>query len=130
MAVVTLRKALDKLNMLGGKVLGGATAAVVFLVQMAAPPLRADTMERALLRAYQNNPQLNAQRASVRVIDETVPQALAGYRPKVAGTFSGGVQTVDQLADGSAGKKIEEGLQGPHAAGVTVTQTLYNGYQT
>src|SRR5579871_201178 len=130
MAVVRLRKALDKLNMLGGKVLGGATAAVVFLVQMAAPPLRADTMESALLRAYQNNPQLNAQRASVRAVDESVPQALAGYRPRVSGTFTAGVGFADQLADGSTGKKIEQGDQTPHSAALTMTQTIYNGNQT
>ena len=47
-------------------------------------PALADTIEAALVRAYQNNPQLNAQRASVRSTDENVPQALSGYRPKVA----------------------------------------------
>jgi outer membrane protein len=87
-------------------------------------------MESALTRAYRNNPQLNAQRAAVRVIDEAVPQALAGYRPRASMTLLGGGQFVNQLADGSNGKKIEEGLQGPHAAGLTVTQTLYNGNQT
>jgi outer membrane protein len=122
--------ALDKLNMLGVRVLGRAATVVVLLGQMAVLPVRAETMEHALLRAYQSNPQLNAQRASVRVIDENVPQALAGYRPKVAGTFSAGVGYADQLADGTLGKKIEHGDQTPHAAGITVTQTLYNGNQT
>ncbi len=116
--------------MLGGRALGGVTTAVVFMVGAAALPLRADTMESALLRAYQNNPQLNAQRAIVRATDEAVPQALAGYRPKVSGTFSAGVQYIDQLADGSVGKKDEHGDQGPHAAALTATQTVYNGNQT
>jgi outer membrane protein len=104
--------------------------AVVLLGQMAVAPAHAETMASALLRAYRNNPQLNAQRASVRATDENVPQALAGYRPKVSGTFSAGVGFVDQLADGSVGQKIEQGDQSPHAAAVTVTQTLYNGNQT
>src|SRR5690348_15986246 len=39
------------------------------------------TIESALVQAYQNNPQLNAQRAQARVVDEGVPQALSGYRP-------------------------------------------------
>jgi outer membrane protein len=93
---------------------------------MAATPARADTMEAALLRAYQNNPQLNAQRASVRAIDENVPQALSGYRPKVTMTASGGGQYTNQLSVG----RIGEGPQGPHAVGATVTQTLFNGDQT
>jgi outer membrane protein len=114
----------------GAKVLTGTAAAVVLLGQLAALPVRADTMENALLRAYRNNPQLNAQRASVRVIDENVPQALAGYRPKVAGVFAAGVGYTDQLADGSVGKKIEQGDQTPHSATLTVTQTVYNGNQT
>jgi outer membrane protein len=130
MDVVRLPKALDNLNMGGAKVLTGTAAAVVLLCQLAALPVRADTMEGALLRAYRNNPQLNAQRASVRVTDENVPQALAGYRPKAAMTFAGGGQFVNQLADGSVGKKIEEGIQAPHSAALAVTQTVYNGNQT
>ena len=114
----------------GAKVLTGTAAAVVLLGQLAAFSAYADTMEGALLRAYRNNPQLNAQRASVRVTDENVPQALAGYRPKAAMTFTGGGQFVNQLADGSVGKKIEEGIQGPHSAALTVTETVYNGNQT
>jgi outer membrane protein len=116
--------------MLGAKVWGGTGTAALILLEIAITPARAETMERALLRAYQSNPQLNAQRASVRATDENVPQALAGYRPKAALIFSGGGQYTNQLADGSTGKKIEEGLQGPHAAQFAVTQTLYNGNQT
>jgi outer membrane protein len=111
-------------------VLGGAAAAVFLLIPMAATPAHADTMEAALLRAYQNNPQLNAQRATVRATDENVPQALSGYRPKVAVTAGGGEQYTNQLAIGSTGQKLEVGPQSPHAVGVTVTQTLYNGNQT
>ena len=121
--------ALDKLIMHGVTVLGGTATAVLLIIQMAATPARADTMEAALLRAYQNNPQLNAQRASVRAVDENVPQALSGYRPRVSMTASGGGQFINQLTT-PGGRKIEEGLQGPHAVGATVTQTLFNGNQT
>jgi outer membrane protein len=89
---------------------------------MAATPAHADTMEAALLRAYQNNPQLNAQRATVRATDENVSQALSGYRPKVAVTASGGEQYTNQLAIASTGQKLADGPQSPHAVGVTVTQ--------
>ena len=56
----------------------GAAAAYL----MAGSAVSADTLEMALVQAYQNNPQVNAQRALVRATDENVPQALAGYRPK------------------------------------------------
>jgi outer membrane protein len=122
--------------MLGVNLLGGTATAAILLIQLTAAPVHAETMERALLRAYQNNPQLNAQRASVRATDEAVPQALADYRPKAAVTLSAGGQNINQLNVGSkldaasTNKKIEESLQGPHTAGLTVIQTLYNGDQT
>jgi outer membrane protein len=85
----------------------------------------ADTIEAALVRAYQNNPQLNAQRAQVRSTDENVPQALSGYRPKVALTASGGYQYQDQQS--ALGSNPFFGATAPRAVGVTVNQTLYNG---
>src|SRR5579863_4896975 len=101
MDVARRRMALDKFDMLGLTVFGGTTAAALLLMHMAATPVRADTMEAALLRAYQKNPQLNAQRASVRATDEAVPQALSGYRPNVAATLSAGGQFTNELTNGA-----------------------------
>lgn len=115
--------------MFGGRFLGGATTAVVFLGQVAAFPACAETMESALQRAYQSNPQLNAQRALVRATDENVPQALAGYRPKAAVTMSGGYSYTSELSNFGR-PKVFQGPNSPHAIGLTVSQTLYNGNQT
>src|SRR5258708_19636020 len=82
-------------GMRGVKVFTGAAASVLLLACMGPVPALADTIEAALVRAYQNNPQLNAQRATVRFTDENVPQALSGYRPKVAVTASAGYQYTD-----------------------------------
>ena len=62
-------------------------AFLVAVVACAGIPQRAsaDTLEFALAQAYLNNPLLNAQRALVRATDESVPQALSGYRPRVLG---------------------------------------------
>ena len=60
-------------------------------------PARADTLEWALVQAYQNNPSLNAQRAALRATDENVPQALSGYRPKLSVTASGGFNYFNQV---------------------------------
>ena len=49
-----------------------------------------ETMEAALAKAYENNPQLNAQRAIVRQSDEGVSQALSGYRPTITANASVG----------------------------------------
>jgi outer membrane protein len=98
-------------------------------------PALADTIEAALVRAYQTNPQLNAQRAQVRFTDENVPQALSGYRPKVALTGSAGYQYTDTntTSGGSPTAIVRTEIHGtnpPRSVGATVTQTLFNGQQT
>jgi outer membrane protein len=98
-------------------------------------PVLADRIEAALVRAYQNNPQLNAQRASVRSTDENVPQALSGYRPRVAVTASAGYQYTDtnSTAGGTPNAIVRTEIHGanaPRSVGATVSQTLYNGQQT
>src|SRR6187431_1124570 len=90
-------------GMRGVKVFTGAATAVLLLAYMGPTAALADTIEAALVRAYQNNPQLNAQRAQVRVTDENVPQALSGYRPKVALTANGGYQYQDTLSSPGPG---------------------------
>jgi outer membrane protein len=94
----------------------------------------ADTMEWALVQAYQNNPVINAQRASLRAQDEAVPQALSGYRPRVSVTASVGNQytntltkTVTLAGPVYTGSTVD---LTPHSVGLTGTQTLFNGFQT
>jgi outer membrane protein len=120
------------LGMRGVKVVTGAAAAVLLMAYVGLTPALADTIEAALVRAYQNNPQLNAQRAAVRSTDENVPQALSGYRPRVAITGSAGYQYTDLLSSsgpGGGSAKLQ-GPQVPRAVGATITQTLFNGQQT
>jgi outer membrane protein len=121
--------------MRGVKDFTGAAAAVLLMALAGPVPALADTIEAALVRAYQSNPQLNAQRALVRSTDENVPQALSGYRPKVAITASAGVQYTDfnSTQGGTASDLVRSefhGTNSPRSAGVTATQTLYNGNQT
>ena len=44
----------------------------------------AETLADALAEAYQNNPNLQAQRASQRALDETYVQARTGWRPTLS----------------------------------------------
>src|ERR1700733_14313213 len=117
-------------GMNGVKVVTGAAAAVLLVAYAGLAPALGDTIEAALVRSYQNNPQLNAQRALVRSTDENVPQALSGYRPKVAVTASAGYQYTDALSSAFGATTDFHGAQTPLSAGATVTQTLYNGNQT
>src|SRR6516162_1679005 len=97
----------------------------------------AGTMDEALIQSYQNNPQLNSQRSATRAIDENVPTALAGYRPRVSGTASLTDQYLDQLtrttgttAGIPATYTQAKGSFAVQSYGLTATQTLYNGLQT
>lgn len=112
----------------GVKLFTGAAVSVLLLALAGPAPAVADTIEAALVRAYQNNPQLNAQRAQVRSTDENVPQALSGYRPRVGLSLSTGYQYQDTQAE----QKVRgiHGLLQPNSASLTVNQTLYNGNQT
>ena len=121
--------------MRGVKVITGAAVSVLLLACMGPMPALADTIEAALVRAYQNNPQLNSQRAQVRFTDENVPQALSGYRPKVAITASAGTQYTDTLsnAGGTANQLVStpiHGVNAPRSVGATITQNVFNGQQT
>ena len=97
----------------------------------------AGTMDQALIQSYQNNPQLNSQRSATRAIDENVPTALAGYRPRVSGTASLTDQYLDQLtrttgttAGIPASYTQAKGSFAVQSYGLTATQTLFNGFQT
>src|SRR6202023_4328789 len=70
-----------------------ATAAFSF----AATAAWGEALPEALAKAYQTNPQLNAERARQRATDENVPQALAGYRPQIVASLGAGLQGVRDL---------------------------------
>ena len=88
---------------------------------------RAEGLPEALAKAYQTNPQLNAERARQRATDENVPQALAGYRPQIIASLSGGLQAVRNLLPDNT---VQSATLKPWTIGVTVTQTLFNGFKT
>jgi outer membrane protein len=117
--------------------------ASVAALGIAASTSLAETIESALIQAYQNNPQLNQQRAAVRVTDEGVPQALSGYRPRVAitGTIGEnytdtGLKSSTTVPNGTGGTQaipVYSGASGattPYTIGATAQQTLFNGFQT
>ncbi|UWU74424.1 TolC family outer membrane protein [Bradyrhizobium huanghuaihaiense] len=87
----------------------------------------AEALPEALAKAYQTNPQLNAERARQRATDENVPQALAGYRPQLVASLSAGLQSVRNLLPNNT---IQTADLKPWVIGVTVTQTLFNGFRT
>jgi outer membrane protein len=90
------------------------------------------TLAEALAATYTNQPLLQAERAKVRATDENVPAALAGWRPTVQFSGSGGYgdgitrgysYTLGRVANSPAPRLIG-------TAAVQTQQTLYNGGKT
>jgi outer membrane protein len=104
-----------------------AGVGLVACVGVAATAARAESLPEALAKAYQTNPQLNAERARQRGTDENVPQAMAGYRPQIVASLSGGLQAVRNLLPDNT---VQSANLKPWIIGVTVTQTLFNGFKT
>jgi outer membrane protein len=113
--------------------------ALAFVVAML--PLRAQTMSEALTRAYVANPQLNAQRANTRAVDENLPGALANYRPTLNGEADAGILqqnfhipgTVqfgpNGLSSSTPGSNLDTFTE-PRTAALTLSQNLFNGFRT
>src|SRR5436190_23634264 len=117
-----------KVGHVGRRVLrSGICLGVVTCVAFAAAPARAESLLEALAKAYQSNPHLNAERARQRATDENVPQALAGYRPQLLASLSGGLQAVRNLLPDNT---VQSANLKPWQIGVTVTQVLFNGFKT
>jgi outer membrane protein len=109
-----------------------AVLATAMVSSGAAP---AETIESAMARAYQSNPQLNAQRAVVRQTDEGVAQALSGYRPTIGASASIGREYTDTTENfppipgtpltQSTAVRIK-GLTNPRSVGLNASQSIFN----
>jgi len=92
--------------------------------------LHAETLQSALSSAYQNNANLNAQRAATRAIDENIPKATSGYRPTVTLQGQAGLQHVEAHTPTGAGGINSTSDTVPRSVGLTVQQNLWNGNRT
>ncbi|NJO53635.1 MAG: TolC family outer membrane protein [Bacteroidales bacterium] len=113
----------------------GIRAAALGVMALAlAGEVQAQTLESALAQAYRTNPTLNSQRAGVRAVDENVPQALSGYRPRITGTADIGDQSLTtktwtNTTPPRSTVTNRDNLN-PGGYGLTLSQTVYNGGQT
>ncbi len=97
---------------------------------------RAQTLEQALAQTYSNNPTLQTARATLRVVDENVPQALAGWRPSVVLSGNYGSldsQTRSRVPQGPGRPDVsiyDDNNRDPSNFTATLTQPLYRGGRT
>jgi outer membrane protein len=109
-------------------VFGRAMIATLALAVVVVGPAGAETLPAILAKAYQNNPQLNAQRTFVRQTEEQVQLALSGYHPRITATASGGPQYTDSKFRGTESHRRDR-LNGG-SVGVAASQTLFDGFRT
>lgn len=102
----------------------------VLVIAMAPVAARAETFAEALATAYQSNPTLLARRARLRATDETVPQALSSWRPRVTASASKGKQESDTLTETATTKSTTSLARDPQSLQLTVTQPIYRGGRT
>jgi outer membrane protein len=87
----------------------------------------ADTLRDALLHAYQNNPTLNASRASILAISENLARAKSGYRPKINASADAGFYLErDKYPDGSRNDLNTS----PRGVGLSLNQNVFDGWRT
>ena len=91
---------------------------------------RAETINGALVKAYLTNPDINTQRAAVRVADENVPKANAGYLPTVEATANVGIERAQTSLFGSQAGGTADTFVKPRGYGVTANETVFNGNRT
>src|SRR5947207_424959 len=90
----------------------------------------AETLDSALAQAYRNNPTLNAQRAALRATDESVPQALANYRPRVTGAWDNGFQHFESISTAGGNFTQTNTNIAPRGGNVGLVQPVFNGMRS
>jgi outer membrane protein len=110
------------------RILALSLAGALGLGLAAVSTAHAQSLQDALIEAYETNPQLLAERAHLRSVDEDVPQALANWRPTVQLTSSIGVQ--NQWNSGPVAAYPPFQYLGPSTVDVNIAQPIYRGGRT
>jgi len=97
------------------------TAALMSATVLVTTPSMAETIFGAMAKAYNNNSSLNADRAGVRVTDESVAIAKSGYRPQVSANAQ--LQTTNNRFDSGL-----HGTSNTGTFGVEINQVLFDGF--
>jgi len=97
---------------------------------LAALPAAAETMSGALALAYAGNPDLNQQRAGVRVSDENLPRASSTWRPTASVIGEVGYNYMNSTSNTTGTLLNQKDSSVPRGYGLNITQTIYNGNRT
>ena len=87
----------------------------------------AETLNESLVRAYNSNPKLIAERSKVRAIDEKVSQAMAKRRPEIRVSGNYGYRKISRKYGSGASTDISNQ---PQSIDLAISQNLFRGYRT
>ncbi|MBT5432535.1 MAG: TolC family outer membrane protein [Rhodospirillaceae bacterium] len=99
------------------------SAAAVGALLSAPISARAQSLEEALVLAYDNNPTLAAARAELRSVDEQISQALSGWRPTISAQ---GTLALERSETNTTPYETTH----PNNYSLNLTQPLYRGGRT
>jgi len=110
--------------------LTGIAAGVALAVAICPLGANAETLQEALVSAYQNNPTLLAERAQLRATDEGVASAISGWRPTVQIDGDAGFSETETTTESGGITTVTEASLQPRSFSVSVTEPLYRGGRT
>lgn len=105
--------------------LNAAAVAIGVAVIGAPSALQAETLNEALAAAYQNNPQLDAERARLRATDEEVTRARSGFRPVISGNAD---INYDWTKNRTSTSTSEQTLK-PGGYSINAVQPIFSGFR-
>ena len=94
------------------------------LLLLAPVPVPARSLDEVLVHVYETNPNLHAQRETVRRTDEEVPKALSNWRPRINGEYARTNARLDQdFGPGTERRHMAK----PDALSMKLVQPIYQG---
>jgi len=115
----------------GGRRRALALAAATAVLIGGSAVASAETLTDALIQTYNSNPRLLADRARLRATDETVAQAMAGWRPTL--TLSGDAGKQYTYSESTSATSVNTGSgdnRTPRGASITLSQNIFRGFRT
>lgn len=97
---------------------------IVAMGVLACSAAKAETVFEALSEAYRSNPDLQAQRAYLRSVDENVAIAKSGFRPNI--------NLTGQYNNSNTNSSLNPNEEGSasHTLAATISQPIFNGFST
>jgi len=96
---------------------------IVFSILFLAPSVKAETLSEALKKAYNNNPELNAERENLNISEQELKISKGSYLPTVTLSGSKSREDTEKLTNRDGSNATITDVD-PSVQSITITQTL------